>query len=103
MKMKIKKGDEVVVISGKYKGKKGKVLKVLPKEGKLIVEGVNIIKKHMRPRREGEKGEIVHKPAPVFASKVMLICPKCKKSTRIGYEIKEGKKYRICKKCKSEV
>ncbi len=101
--MKIKKGDQVIVISGKYKGKKGKVLKVIPKEGKIVVEGVNMIKKHMRPRKEGEKGEVVHKPAPIYVSKVMLICPKCKKLTRVGYKIVDGKKYRICKKCKSEI
>ena len=101
--MKIKKGDQVLVISGKYKGKKGKVLRVISKERKIVVDGVNIIKRHTRPKKEGEKGEVVHKPAPIYSSKVMLICPKCKQPTRVGYKTISGKKYRICKKCKSEI
>ncbi len=101
--MKIKKGDEVLVISGKYKGKKGKVMKVISREKKVIVEGVNIMKKHVRPKKEGEKGEVVHRPAPMYISKVKLVCPKCKKPTRVGYKVEGGKKYRICKKCGSEI
>jgi large subunit ribosomal protein L24 len=98
--MKIKKGDTILVIAGKYRGKTGQVIKVLPKEKKIIVEGINIVKKHQKPRRAGEKGQIVSKPAPIDVSNVKLICPKCKKATRVGYEVKEEKKYRICKKCK---
>jgi len=102
--MKIKKGDTVLVISGKWKGKTGKVLKSLPKKMKVVVEGVNIVKKHQRPRREGEKGQIVEIPKPISISKVKLICPSCKKATRVGYLIKENKeKVRICKKCKKEI
>jgi large subunit ribosomal protein L24 len=101
--MKIKKGDTVLVICGKYRGKTGKVLKVLPKEGKILVEGVNIVKKHQRPKREGEKGQIVELPAPIDISNVKLICPNCKKATRVGYKISKGKKSRVCKKCGQEI
>lgn len=101
--MKIKKGDLVLVISGKWKGKTGKVLRAFPKEKKVLVEGVNLVKKHLRRKREGEKGEIVEIPKPIFVSKVKLICPECKKPTRIGYLVEEGKKWRICKKCKKKI
>jgi large subunit ribosomal protein L24 len=101
--MKIKKGDTVLVISGKWRGKTGKVLKAFPKDFKVLVEGVNIVKKHQRPRRAGEKGEIVEIPKPIPVSKVKLICPHCKKATRVGYKIEEDKKFRICKKCKSKI
>jgi len=101
--MKIKTGDTVLIISGKDKGKKGKVIKSLPREGRIIVEGINIRKKHVRPRREGEKGQIVEVPAPFDVSNVKLICPKCKNATRIGYKIVEKNKYRVCKKCNQEI
>jgi len=101
--MKIKKGDQVLVISGKYRGKKGKVIRALPKKEKIVVEGVNIVKKHVRPRRAGEKGQIVQMPAPLHVSNVKLICSHCKKATRVGYKIEGEKKYRICKKCKREI
>ena len=104
--MKIKKGDTVLVISGKWKGKTGKVLKAFPKENKILVEGVNIVKKHLRRRRAEEKGQIVELPKPIYISKVKLICPLCQKATRVGYKIKkEGKrkKVRICKKCGGEI
>lgn len=102
--MKIKKGDEVLVISGKDKGKIGKILRCFPKEGKVIVSGVNLVKKHLKPGPKRPKGEIVTVEAKIFVSKVKLICPYCKKPTRVGYSIKEDKeKVRICKKCKSEI
>lgn len=105
--MKIKKGDTVLVISGKYKGKTGKVLKTFPKEMKVLVEGVNIVKKHLRPKRVGEKGQIIEMPKPIPVSKVKIICPSCKKATRIGYKIfvetGEKLKLRICKKCQKEI
>ncbi len=101
--MKILKGDTVVVISGKYRGKIGKVLKSFPRERKVLVEGVNLIKKHLRPRREGEKGQIIEMPSPLDVSKVKLICPKCGKSTRVGYKIEEKRKFRICKKCGAKI
>lgn len=101
--MKIKKGDQVLIISGKDRGKKGKVSVVFPKDFKIIVEGVNIRKKHARPRRGGEKGQIVQMPSPLDVSNAKLICSKCGKATRIGYKISEKKKYRICKKCGQEI
>lgn len=99
--MKIKKGDQVLVISGKWKGKVGKVLKAFPREKKILVEGVNLVKKHLRPKRSGEKGQIIEIPKPIWVSKVKLICPSCKKPTRVGYKILEEKKEKIryCKKC----
>lgn len=98
--MKIRKGDTVKILTGKDKGKKGRVLKVMPKENKLIVEGLNLFYKHVRPRREGEKGQRIQFPAPLHVSKVMLICPKCSKPTRVGYKIlADGKKVRWCRKC----
>ena len=101
--MRVKKGDTVLIITGKYRGKKGKVLKTFPEEKKILVEGVNLVKKHQRPRRTGEKGQIIELPKPIDVSNVKLICPKCTKLTRVGYKITEGKKYRICKKCGEEI
>ena len=101
--VKIKKNDTVLIISGKDRGKKGKVIKSLPKENKIVVEGINLRKKHIRPRRQGEKGQIVEIAAPLDVSNVKLICPKCKKSTRVGYRVVEKNKYRICKKCGQEI
>lgn len=101
--MKIKKGDQVIIISGKYRGKKGKVLKVLPKEKKTVVEKVNLVKKHVRPRKSGEKGQIVEMPSPFHISNVKLICSKCGKVTRVGFKISGKKKYRFCKKCGKEI
>jgi large subunit ribosomal protein L24 len=101
--MKIKKGDQVIIISGKDKGKKGKVIESSLKEDKILVEGVNLKKKHVKPKKQGEKGQIVQLPASFPASNVKIICSKCSKATRIGYK-KEGKdKYRICKKCNQEI
>jgi large subunit ribosomal protein L24 len=102
--MKIKKGDIVLVISGKWKGKTGRVLRSFPKERKVLVEGVNLVKKHQRARRVREKGKIVEAPKPLSVSKVKLICPHCKKATRVGYLISDEKeKKRLCKKCKKEI
>lgn len=101
--MKIKKDDMVLVISGKDRGKKGKVLEVFPKEKRLAVEGLNLRKKHQRPRRQGEKGQIVSLPGAMDVSNVKLICPKCGAATRVGYGIISKEKSRICKKCKQEI
>jgi large subunit ribosomal protein L24 len=101
--MKIKKGDRVLIISGKDRGRKGKVLKVFPKERKILVEGINLVKKHQRPRRSGEKGQIIQLPKPIDVSNAKLICSKCGKATRVGHKIVEGKKFRICKKCGQEI
>lgn len=101
--MKIKKNDQVKILAGKDRGKSGKVLRVLSGEEKVVVENINIVKKHVRPRREGEKGQRVEVPGKVSLSNVMLICPKCGKAARIGYKVAEKSKLRICKKCKAEL
>jgi len=98
--MKFKKGDLVLIIAGKDKGRTGKIIKSIPKELKILVEGINLKKKHVRPRREGEKGQVVDIPAALDISNVKIICPKCGKATRIGYTIDKDTKNRICKKCK---
>ncbi|MBZ1345077.1 MAG: 50S ribosomal protein L24 [Candidatus Nealsonbacteria bacterium] len=100
--MKIKKGDTVLIILGKDRGRKGKVLKIIPEKESLIVEGINIKKKHIRPKKGGEKGRIVQIAAPIHISNAKLICSKCGKPSRIGYKIIEKKKNRICKKCGRE-
>ena len=99
MKLHVKAEDTVVVISGKDKGKKGKVLQVSPKEGKVIVEGVNTVKKHVRPQPPKEAGGIVDAEAPLYACKVQLYCSKCGKGVRASYKIEDGKKTRVCAKC----
>jgi len=101
--MKIKKGDQVKSILGKDNGKTGKVLRVFPDLNKVLVEGLNIIKKHVRPRKEGEKGQRLEIPAKINVSNVILVCPKCGKETRIGVKRNSGKVIRICKKCNSEI
>ena len=98
--MKIKKGDTVLITAGKDKGRTGKIIKALPKEMKILVEGINLKKKHVRPKKEGEKGQVVDIPAVMDASNVKIICPKCGKATRIGYSANKEEKNRICKKCK---
>ena len=99
-KIHVKKGDKVMVISGKDKNKTGKVLVVNPKTGKVIVEGVNIATKHTKARRQGEAGGIIKQETPIYASKVMYVCDKCGKPARVGKKILEdGTKVRFCKKC----
>ena len=97
-KVHVKTGDEVIVIQGKDRGKKGKVLQVAPSEGKVIVENVNIISKHVKPRKMGEAGGIIKAESALYADKVQLICPKCGQATRVGHIIEDGKKFRVCKK-----
>lgn len=99
--MKIKKGDIVKILSGKDKGKTGKVVRLFPKKKRVMVEGINVYKKHVRPKRQNEKGEIVEVARPINISNVVLICPSCSKPTRVGYSIDGEKKNRRCKKCKS--
>lgn len=99
MKVHVKTNDTVIVISGDDKGKKGKVLQVSPKEGKVIVEGVNIVKKHVKPRPPQETGGIVDAEAPMYSSKVQLYCEKCGKARRAAHKIVDGKKVRVCVKC----
>lgn len=96
--MNIKKGDKVIVITGKEKGKEAQVLRALPKKGLVLLEGLNMKKKTQRSKRKGGKGQIVSKPHPLQSSNVMLIDPKTKKRTRTGVELKDGKKIRIAKK-----
>ncbi|MDO8435771.1 MAG: 50S ribosomal protein L24 [bacterium] len=101
--MKIKKSDTVLIISGKDKGKKSKVLQVFPEEKRVLVEGVNIRKKHQKPKKSGEKGQIIELPGRISISNIKLICPKCAKAARVGYKIINAQKYRICKKCGQEI
>ena len=103
MAMNIKKGDTIVVLSGKDKGKQGKVLGTVPSEAKVVVEGINMVTCHVKPRRQGEEGGIVKREAAIAACKVQVVCPKCNKPTRIGHKVEGGKKVRICKKCGAEI
>ena len=101
--MKIKKGDMVKIMTGKDRGKTGKVSKVIPSEEKIIVEGMNIKKKNMKPRKQGQKGHIAQISAPFYASNAMIICSSCGKETRVGYKIDGDKKTRVCKKCNASI
>jgi len=101
--MKIKKGDSVIIISGKEKLKKGKVLKVFPKENKVLIEGLNLRKKHIKPKKSEEKGQTIQVSIPVNIANVKLICPKCDKAARVGYKIIGENKFRTCKKCSQEI
>lgn len=99
MSLKIKTGDKVLVITGKDKGKQGKVIAASPVLNKVVVEGVNIVTKHQKARSTQEQSAIVKKEAPISASNVLVVCPSCGKPTRVGHKIVDGKKQRICKKC----
>jgi len=102
--MHIKTNDTVVVLSGRDKGKQGKVMRVDPKDNKAIVEGVSIAKRHMKPRKQGDPGGIITMETPIYASKLMRVCPKCDKPTKPAYIFKDdGKKVRVCKKCGAEI
>ncbi len=101
--MKIKKDDKVVVLSGKDKGKQGKILVAEPKAGKVVVEGVNVATKHQKPQGQNQEGGIIKVETPIYASKVQLVCPKCGKATRVGFKQVDGKKVRTCKKCGAEI
>ena len=97
--MNIKKNDTVIVLSGKDKGKKGKVIVAMPKEEKLIVEGVNVATVHQKARKQGDQSGIIHKEIPIRACKVALYCSKCGKGVRVGYKLDGDKKTRICRGC----
>lgn len=101
--MKIKKNDLIKMLAGKDSGKTGKVLRVFPEEKKVVVDGLNMLKKHNRPKREGEKGQRIEMPRKVDISNAMLVCSKCSKPTRVAYKIEGDKKMRVCKKCKAEI
>ena len=103
MSMNVKKGDTVVVLSGKDRGKQGKVLGTVPADGKVVVEGINMVTCHVKPRKQGETGGIVKREAALAACKVQVVCPKCSKATRIAHKIENGKKTRVCKKCGAEL
>ncbi len=96
----VKKGDTVEVIAGRQRGKRGKVLQVRPKHGTLIVEGVNILKRHSKPTQKLPQGGVVEKEGPLYSSRVMLVCPKCSKAARVGHGyLADGTKVRVCKRC----
>ena len=101
--MNIKKNDTVIVLSGKDKGKKGKVLVAMPADNKVVVENVNVATCHTKPRRQGETGGIVKRETPIRACKVALLCNKCDKGVRVGFKVEDGKKTRICRKCGAEI
>ncbi len=101
--MKIKKGDTIKIITGKDRGKNGKVLKVFFKKNNLLIEGLNLYKKHVRPKRQGEKGEVVLLPRPIDVSNVMIVCSNCNKAVKTVWRFDAGKKIRICKKCNAPI
>ena len=100
--MNIRKGDNVKMLNGKDRGKTGKVLFAFPKEGKIVVEGLNTVARHLRPKKQGQKGQIIRKERAIGVSKVMLVCKNCGKPTRVGHKVAGDKKVRVCKKCGSE-
>jgi large subunit ribosomal protein L24 len=100
----IKKGDTVVILAGKDRGKRGKVLRVVPKSGKVVVEGLNIVKKHEKPTKEAPQGGVIETPAPIDRSNVQVVCGGCRKPTRIGIKVADdGGRVRVCKKCGAEL
>ena len=102
--MKIKKGDQVLIITGKDRLRKAKVIKVLPSQGRLVIEGINIVKRHQRPKSQGANGQVVEIPMSMDVSNVKLICPQCSQATRVGVKVVDsGRKVRICKKCQKEI
>ena len=101
--MRIKKNDVVKMLAGKDSGKTGKVLRVLPDEKKIVVEGLNMFKKHNKPKKEGEKGQRVEMPRKIDISNAIVVCPKCSASTRVSFKIEGDKKVRTCKKCQAEI
>lgn len=101
--MYVRKGDTIKIIVGKDRGKTGKILRIYPKLSKILVEGVNVYKKHSRPKRQGEKGEVIQINRPLHVSNVMLFCSHCNKPVRVGYSQEKEIKKRICKKCKQEI
>lgn len=102
-KLKIKKGDTVKVLRGRDRGKTGKVLAAYPSEATLLIEGINMVHKHVRPRRGGEKGQRVHVASPTRVANIQLICPSCKKATRVGIKREDDTRQRVCKKCEAVI
>ena len=101
--MKLRKGDTVKILSGNDKGKTGEILEIIPKTEKIVVKGINIRKKSVKPRRQGEQGGIIPSEASIHSSKVALVCPKCGKATRVGYLVEKDEKVRVCKKCGAKI
>jgi len=101
--MNIKRDDKVIVLSGKDKGKQGKVMIADPKAGKVVVEGVNVATKHQKAQKQGQEGGIIKVETPIYACKVQLVCPKCGKATRVAHKVTGDKKVRVCKKCGAEI
>lgn len=101
--MKFKKGDQIIVTAGKDKGRKGKIEKIFPKQGKVLIPGINIFKKHLRPRGEGQPGGIIDVVKPLSVSNVALLCPKCGKQTKIGWRLDKTGKVRICRQCQATI
>ena len=101
--MHIKRDDKVIVLSGKDKGKQGKVMIADPKAMKVVVEGVNVATKHQRAQKQGQEGGIIKVETPIYACKVQLVCPKCGKATRVAHKVTGDKKVRVCKKCGAEI
>ncbi|RJQ32656.1 50S ribosomal protein L24 [Candidatus Parcubacteria bacterium] len=101
--MKLKTGDTVKIITGKDKGKTGKIARVIRDENRIVVEGINVRKKHLRPKKQGQKGQIAQIPAPFNLSNAALVCPSCQKPARVGFKIEGGKKTRFCKKCETAI
>ena len=98
-KLKLKKGDTVIVLSGKDKGKQGQIIQAMPKKGQVVVEEINKVKRHTKPSLKAPQGGILQKEMPLDACKVMLVCPSCNKPTRVGHKQVDGKNLRVCKKC----
>lgn len=101
--LKVKKGDNVMIQKGKDAGKSGKILRVMPNEGRVVVEGLNLTKKNLRPQKQGEKGQIVEIASPVRVDNVALVCSSCKKPSKVGFRVKGDKKERYCKKCEAKI
>ena len=103
MSLRIKKGDTAIILKGKDRGKRAKVVKVWPRQERLLLEGVNLQKRHRRPRRAGEKGQIITVAAPLHISNVALYCSRCGRGVRFGVKVADGKKYRVCRRCGNEL
>ena len=101
--MKLKKGDQVKIMAGKDRGKQGAVEKVFAQTDRVAVAGVNLFKRHTKPRAEGQKGGIIEFVRPITVANVALVCPKCKQTTRVGYKVTAKEKVRICRKCEQEI
>ncbi|MEK7634299.1 MAG: 50S ribosomal protein L24 [Patescibacteria group bacterium] len=101
--MKIKKNDIVKIMTGKDKGKTGKILNILLKENKVLIEGLNLYKKNIKPKKQGEKGQIISMPRPIDVSNIMIMCQSCGSSARVGFRFEDENKIRYCKKCKAKI